>query len=366
MIKGRINRLKDELEFLWCLLKNYNVSKSLSQLSMLSEENIKDFSSSSCHVCKSDDIIMFARLPVNIPPGQNHSLLYFDYDKSDMDFLKNKKDLLDKTLGFFVSVCWHFCNNCRNGSLSASFNSEHMLEYYINYYNRAKEADQLRRNTKELHGRFLSSLLPLHCIIFEAGGADGITAESLAKNGHKVYVYEPSKQFSKQLKQSLYLTYIDDYTSLSGAFDAIYLHHVLEHIPDPINYLRTLYPLLKNNGLILIQVPDLSLQFGIIGRILMRGVYSIFNRPYFSMDGIACRVSNGKSANWFDALANDHITAFTKEGMEYILKESNYHLKTIIQSTEDRVTYNNTNYAWPVDEETGNTPNGLTVIARKK
>ena len=240
-----------------------------------------------------------------------------------------------------------------------------MIKYYTDFYKRDKKADHSRRNTKELHGKYLSTLLPHNSTILEIGAADGITAEYLARHEYKVYVYEPSKQFSKQLKQSSHLTYIDDHTSFSGTFDAIYLHHVLEHIPKPIQYIRTLRSLLKEKGVLLVQVPDLSLQLSLLDRMCRRKIYTLFNRPYFDFKMFNCEMHNNEATKWFDALANDHINAFTREGIEYIMKESNYHVETIIQSTEDRITYNNINYAWPVDEETGNTPNGLTIIARK-
>jgi hypothetical protein len=38
----------------------------------------------------------------------------------------------------------------------------------------------------------------------------------------------------------------------------------------------------------------------------------------------------------------------------------------IIPSATEKIVYNPVKYAWPVDEITGNTPNGITVLARKK
>lgn len=46
--------------------------------------------------------------------------------------------------------------------------------------------------------------------------------------------------------------------SLKTRFDLIVLIHALEHIPSPIDYLKSLSSILNPNGLILIQVPDLE------------------------------------------------------------------------------------------------------------
>jgi SAM-dependent methyltransferase len=49
-----------------------------------------------------------------------------------------------------------------------------------------------------------------------------------------------------------------DPSSVPGEFDLLSLVHVLEHIPDPIAYLKSLRPKLKPDGLLLIEVPDHS------------------------------------------------------------------------------------------------------------
>ena len=46
--------------------------------------------------------------------------------------------------------------------------------------------------------------------------------------------------------------------TLLARFDLVVLIHVLEHIPDPIRYLRSLSSLLKPGGALLIEVPDLQ------------------------------------------------------------------------------------------------------------
>ncbi|MBT4888555.1 MAG: class I SAM-dependent methyltransferase [Rhodospirillales bacterium] len=46
--------------------------------------------------------------------------------------------------------------------------------------------------------------------------------------------------------------------SLQTRFDLIVLIHALEHIPDPINYLKSLSGLLNPGGLLLIEVPDIE------------------------------------------------------------------------------------------------------------
>jgi len=44
--------------------------------------------------------------------------------------------------------------------------------------------------------------------------------------------------------------------TVPGAFDAITLLHVLEHVPDPVAFLRRLLPKLTPGGLLIVEVPD--------------------------------------------------------------------------------------------------------------
>lgn len=343
------------------LLKNYKEIKEISHLSLLSKDNMENYLAKRCPICQSEDIHLFVKLPLGVPGRQNHSLLYFDYKKVDIDALLKRKDVLDDTLGFFLSVPWNFCNICNNASLAISFSSEHTLEYYSKYYRREWGSEPNRKNTKILHGKYLSSLLSKKSKILEIGSAEGFSAEFLARKGHDVFVLEPSGQFKEKLRRSYNFKYIDNINTVGDVFDAIYLHHVLEHIPDPIGYIRTLSVFLKSDGILLIQVPDLSLQLGILRKIMKRNIFAIFNCPnYFFYEQ-----SKEESFPWFDALANDHVSAFTPKGLQYILNESNMDIIDIIRSTPDRITYNPEKFAYPIDEITGNTPNGITLLAKK-
>ena len=366
MTKRIINRVLSELSLLLCVIKTYRKSKLLSNRSLLSANNPKFKAETNCQICKSDQVNLLASIPVNLPSGQGHSLLYFDYDDKELALISEEQEILDRTMGFFMSIRWQFCDNCKNGSQITEFTSEHMLEYYRRFYLRGKVTNQLRRNTKELHGHYISSMLPPQSNIYEIGSADGITAEYLAGKGHTVYVFEPSGQFDGGLKQSRLVNFVNDTSVLTGKLDAIYLHHVLEHIPDPVEYLKTLMPLLKKGGLLLIQVPDLSLQVNLVEKIFRKSIYTLFNKPYINSGLVKSEVSPKEGlSDWWDALVNDHINAFTVEGMKNILKASGFQTRDMIQSTYNRITYDTDKYAWPVDEETGSPPNGMSVVAIK-
>ncbi len=62
--------------------------------------------------------------------------------------------------------------------------------------------------------------------------------------------------------------------------------------------------------------------------------FNSISNGVLTLDGITYNFSEKKQYPWFDAFANDHISAFTPEGIKYILEESDLHIVDIIQSTK--------------------------------
>jgi SAM-dependent methyltransferase len=54
---------------------------------------------------------------------------------------------------------------------------------------------------------------------------------------------------------------------LPGAFDVVLMSHSLEHLPSPVDALRRIHRFLKDDGLLVIHVPNVrSLEFKVFGR----------------------------------------------------------------------------------------------------
>ncbi len=360
-VLSKIKNINEQVEAFYLVVKHHRLLKKLSHKSLLSNNTSLE---SCCSICTSENISLLVKMPLGIPGLQNHSLLYFNTRTIEQEKMLEEKRTMDLTLGFFLSVPWYFCNHCKNAILRTAIDEKHLLNYYSKFYRRKNTADDKRKATKELHGRFLDSLLNGKKRILEIGAADGFTAEYLANKGHEVYVYEPSS-FKGILKEKRIVKFINNLeNNLNITFDVIYMHHVLEHIYNPVKYLKKISRFLKVEGIIFIQVPDISLQFEVLKSEIKRYIHSLFNKP--EVNKPTYNFQPEKAYKWFDALANDHISAFSSEGLKYVLTESGYHLKTMIQSTIDKIIFDNTKYSWPVDKTTGNTPNSLTVIAGLK
>lgn len=73
--------------------------------------------------------------------------------------------------------------------------------------------------------------------------------------GWKLYGYEQQKRDEHSAIQNICDMYYGDIENIQGKFNIITLLHVLEHIPEPVEFLKKLHPLLAHDGYLIIQVP---------------------------------------------------------------------------------------------------------------
>jgi SAM-dependent methyltransferase len=213
----------------------------------------------------------------------------------------------------------------------------------------------------------LASLLKPGAKVLEIGAAEGFAAGYLAGRGFKVYVNELSLLHKLKLLENTKLTIVEDVAAFpEKSADCVFLHHVLEHVSRPKEFLTLLAKKIRPGGILFIQVPDLTFQVGIYEWALNRSPLHLFFNPYqLCLSGVKYDFSF-KGYCWMDALANDHMIAYTPEGLKNILVSLGFEIKVSMQTKAANITDDPGRYAWPIDEVTGNTPNGLTIVGIKK
>jgi 2-polyprenyl-3-methyl-5-hydroxy-6-metoxy-1,4-benzoquinol methylase len=99
--------------------------------------------------------------------------------------------------------------------------------------------------------------------ILEFGSASGQMTEILSKLSKKVVAVDGSSEFIKIAKERVrgaenvefYESYFEKF-ALDEKFECLILHHILEHIENPLILLPKLRNYLKKNGVIAISVPN--------------------------------------------------------------------------------------------------------------
>lgn len=119
---------------------------------------------------------------------------------------------------------------------------------------RANEPTRLRRM------RYLAPLLPAAADVLEVGCSSGFMLHPLIEAGHRCVGVEPSGAFGDYLRgRGLHV--VPSVDQLPAAvrerrFDLVMHYFVLEHIADPVSFLRAQLALLRPGGKLVFEIPN--------------------------------------------------------------------------------------------------------------
>ena len=140
------------------------------------------------------------------------------------------------------------------------FYDENMQDKNVNDVGSIKRAKRKMMEDTIRRVNLIRKLTPKKGKILEIGSGHGFFLEMMRKCGYKMTGIEISKEkrkFSKQVTDVKVLNVnINEELPYVGNFDVIVMFQVLEHIIDPIGFLRNVRKLLKSNGKIIIEVPN--------------------------------------------------------------------------------------------------------------
>lgn len=133
--------------------------------------------------------------------------------------------------------------------------------------------------------------------MLEVGSATGVMLKLFAKNGWDALGVEPSGSYKEARKKGLRVlnTKFEDAKLPQDYFDLIVLNHTLEHMVNPKQVIEKIKLVLKDKGIVFIDVPNFgSLSSKILGK------------------------------KWPYLLPLEHKSQFTKESLTKLLKDSGF------------------------------------------
>lgn len=305
------------------------------------------------------------RMPLGCPesPGDRRSVLLWldDTEATIADPTRAAKTA--RTAGLCLTVPWNRCPDCGTAAVGVNLGAERLSRYYSKIQPRERAADSRRAATKSLHVDYLAARLKPGARVLEIGAAEGLAAAALAAKGFEVWVDEPDEAHRTALAAKGLRFVEGGWTREASRFDAVFLHHVLEHVEGPVALLTSAARVLKPGGRLLVQVPDLE------------GQLAGYRRhaqicPLWRLNALAwfAPVAGQEEAGhpWLDALNTDHVTAFTTRGLRRAAERAGLAVDETLRTDPSRVRTDSARWSWPVDPETGSPPNGLTLWARRE
>jgi SAM-dependent methyltransferase len=193
-------------------------------------------------------------------------------------FIKGAGQILDSSsLGSSRAAVSHEtilrCQSCGFGFLESRLSERHLAELYSNLDHKVYEAEaDGRARTAIQHFKIVRRTVASGTLL-DVGCSSGAFLRICSANGFHVTGVEPAKEFAARAQALLkgrgevFCATLQDAPLENSIFDVVTLWDVLEHVTEPIDFLRTCGALLKPGGYLFLNVPDLaSVQATILGR----------------------------------------------------------------------------------------------------
>lgn len=161
------------------------------------------------------------------------------------------------------------CEKCRFKHIIPLPSEKEMEEYYANHFvekrpgyveKHMEDLEWLKMTYSNTYDMIEDILTSERRQIIDIGCSLGLFLEEGRKRGWETFGIEPSKlaaEYAKGLGLKIETEPLNwANVERIGKFDVVYMHHVLEHIPDPINLLQLAKRLMKSQSLMCIIVPN--------------------------------------------------------------------------------------------------------------
>jgi len=160
----------------------------------------------------------------------------------------------------------HLCYNPITGHISSHLDSkmeksELLKTIYTEIYDSYAPAglSGLQKQFSEFVSKWLLSNLPKKSRILEIGCHDGFMLNEFQQYGHTCVGVEPSpygkyavEKYGLDVKNEFFTEGMFE----ANTFDVVILRHVVEHVPDPVAFVKSATKVLKNGGMAYIEVPN--------------------------------------------------------------------------------------------------------------
>ncbi|MEO8582339.1 MAG: methyltransferase domain-containing protein [Flavitalea sp.] len=172
--------------------------------------------------------------------------------------------------------------------------------------------------------------------ILDVGCGNGLISRAFGEKGYEVLGIDVSEKTIAVARQNNHLSNVQfrvipagELVPEPGKYDAIICSEVLEHLNEPQLLLNTLYQSLKNNGVLIVTVPN---GFGPRELLVTKPVQSLQNNNGFTLKMLSkIKISMGYTGTTVQSSADDlrHIQFFTKKSLMKLASASGFRIEKI-------------------------------------
>ena len=144
------------------------------------------------------------------------------------------------------------------------FKQCHDLKQVLDFYEQLEDKDyEESRTPRAIQAQCILKTLPVYQSskrLLDIGAGSGILVEEAQKLGYLAEGVEPSKWLcDKAVERGLHVHLGTlPHQSLTPPYDIVTLVDVIEHVSNPVELLKLIYPVMSENGLGVVVTPDVS------------------------------------------------------------------------------------------------------------
>ncbi len=175
-------------------------------------------------------------------------------------------------------------------NINISYRKYHRDKAYL-------ENEKLFKNIFKKRLNIAKRFYDTHGIVLDIGASTGTMLDVFRENGWKTWGVEPSESSKEASKKGhkIINEFFERADLPKNYFDMVILNHTLEHMDDPVKVLKKIHTILKDNGIVYVDVPNAG---GLGAKILKDG--------------------------WPYRLPEEHRYQFTKESLRGVFKNSGF------------------------------------------
>ena len=155
------------------------------------------------------------------------------------------------------------CTDCKIQFMNPVYSDEYLDDYYSHYIPNDYTTDLVSHQNYVINDNFntIDKIINDKGLMLDFGVGDGTHAYFATNNGWEVEGYDVDCKAMDNLKEKFGLnTYCGDFFNepfKKGSYKLIYANQVLEHLKDPVKYLKYFNTLLADNGYLFLSMPNI-------------------------------------------------------------------------------------------------------------
>ncbi len=193
------------------------------------------------------------------------------HNKFDLIFEYKKKPKIETNFGIKNYNRSYFeCQKCKHWTSNFVISERFYKDFYVNKtykknylfkFNKIlklnKKSDNYFRSNRI--DNFIKQSKMKNIKILDVGSGLGVFPYEMKKRGYKIFALDPDKKMSEFIKKKLNIDcYHSDFKNFKSLkkFNLVTLNKVLEHVEDPLAFIKKIKKLLNKNSAVYVEVPD--------------------------------------------------------------------------------------------------------------